>query len=254
MKRLYHREVRSALEASANQHPRLLTLSDIEGLPLIVQKYLVYAGAVGKPRVFRFKASCHGLIRSKPEDPWMRLTSEQYNLMGENPSRIFYIRAFKMGIPAAGIHLYKNARASMKIKLAGLFTIVDAKGKEMNQSETVTVLVEMCFMAPGALTDKNISWEILDDLSVRATYTNGNQTVSGILYFNPKGELINFISNDRYEADGKTFNLYPFLTPAGEYREQSGLRLASDISLIFRKPEGDFCYGRFFPDKIEYNV
>jgi len=111
-----------------------------------------------------------------------------------------------MGIPTVGIHLYKNATAIMKIKLAGLFTIVDGKGKEMDQGETVTVFNDMCYMAPASLIDKNIRWEILDSLSVKATFANGKQTISAVLHFNEKGELINFISKDRFDTpDGKTY-------------------------------------------------
>lgn len=160
-----------------------------------------------------------------------------------------------MGIPTVGIHLYKNATAIMKIKLAGLFTIVDGKGKEMDQGETVTVFNDMCYMAPASLIDKNIRWEILDSLSVKATFANGKQTISAVLHFNEKGELINFISKDRFDTpDGKTYKSYPWATPAKDYKAINGYRLASSASLIYQRPEGDFCYGEFILTGIEYNL
>ena len=132
-----------------------------------------------------------------------------------------------MGIPAKGLHLYKDEKAIMIIRLAGLFKVADAKGFEMNQGETVTIFNDMCCMAPATLIDKNIQWKILDSLTVKATYTNGSIAISANLVFNEKGELINFISNDRFEtADGKIYNSYPWSTPIKEYADLKGMKVA----------------------------
>ena len=123
----------------------------------------------------------------------------------------------------------------------------------MDQGETVTVLNDMFFMAPGSLIDKRIQWEMLDRLSVKAIFTNDSICVSAVLYFNDEGMLINFISNDRYETDGKEYKNYPWETPVQEYREFNGYRLPSKAQLIYKRPEGDFCYGEFELVNMEYN-
>ena len=159
-----------------------------------------------------------------------------------------------MGIPAGGLHMYKDEKAIMKIKIAGLFTVVDASGTEIDQGETVTLFNDMCFMAPATLIDRNIKWEILDNLTVRAEYTNGSITISAILYFNEKGELINFISNDRFETtDGKTYHNYPWITPVTGYKEVNCFTLAAGAKAIYRHPDEDFCYGEFNTVSVEYN-
>lgn len=182
----------------------------------------------------------------------MPLTSVQYNFIDE-PSRLFYIVAKKKGIPAIGIHLYQHEKAMFKIKIFGLFTVVDAKGKEMDQGETVTLLNDMCFMAPATLIDKRIKWESIDDLTVKAVFTNGNITINAVLYFNEKGELTNFISKDRFETDGKVYNNYPWSTPVTGYIGVNGYRLPSGAKLIYSRPDGEFCYGEFNLKNIEYN-
>ena len=159
-----------------------------------------------------------------------------------------------MGIPAGGLHLYKNEKAIMKIKIAGLFPVVDASGKEMDQGETVTVFNDMCFMAPATLIDQNIKWEDVDSTTVKASYTNGSISIEAILYFNEKGELVNFISNDRFEtADGKVYKNYPWITPVHSYQTINGYNLALGAQAIYRHPEGDFCYGEFNIVSVEYN-
>lgn len=253
MKKIYNSEVSVGLNRTSSLKPGLIMESDLQHLPPVVKKYLDYTGWVGKEKLFNSRIKFEGKIRSKPEDSWMTFTSEQYNFF-DRPTRIFFIKAYKMGIPAKGIHLYKDEKAIMVIKLAGLFKVVDAKGLEMNQGETVTVFNDMCCMAPSTLIDKNIQWEVIDSLTVKARYTNGNITISASLLFNEKGELINFISNDRFEtADGKIYKNYPWSTPIKEYKDFNGIRIASSASTIYHRPDADFCYGEFVMKEIEYN-
>lgn len=254
MKRFYNQEYREALLKAPLFVSEPLTEDDMHHLPALVQKYLRYTGAVGKEKVYHYRVICRGLLRSKPEDSWMKLRSEQLNTCGANPTRIFFIKAFKMGIPALGVHLYKNSVATMNIKLAGLWTLVDAKGPEMDQGETATVFAEMCYLAPAALIDPNIQWKTLDETCVQATFTNGRQSILGYLFFNPAGELVHFSTNDRYDTDGKCFKQTPWFASAKSYRTLAGLKLTSAISLIYQKPEGEFCYGVFEPIDIQYNV
>lgn len=254
MKKIFKSEVSTALERTKGITPELLTENDIPHLPAVVQKYLRYAGVVGKEKVVNFRVEFDGGIRSNPGDPFMKLRSVQYNFI-DNPTRIFYITAKKTGIPAYGIHLYKKETAIMVIKMLGLFTVADAKGQEMNQGETVTVFNDMCFMAPATLIDKNIQWETIDPLTVKARFTNGGITISATLFFNDCGELVNFVSNDRFETkDGKNYYNYPWETPVfGGYQEINGYRLARGAKAIYKHPEGDFCYGEFKIKNIEYN-
>ncbi len=251
--RRFRSDVVEAFNRTKNITPDIITENDIQHLPSIVQKYLLLSGVVGNKKIINFKATLEGKIRSKPEDDWMNLTSEQYNFY-DQPTRLFYIEARKMGIKAKGIHIYKDEKAIMLIKILGLFTVADAKGPEMDQGETVTVLNDMCFLAPATLIYTNIKWHEIDSLTVNATYTNKNITISANLLFNEKGELINFKSNDRFEStDGKKYKYYPWSTPAGEYKDYNGIKRPSMVSTIYHKPKGDFCYGEFYLKDIEYN-
>ena len=175
-KKLYKQEVNLANQKSQVKQNDILEEMDMAHLPNAVQKYLFYTGSVSKPKIQSVYIKATGKIRSKPTDGWMNFTSEQHNFFGE-PARFFYIKARKAGIPATGLHVYKNQTATMEIIVAGLFKVVDARGKEMNQGETVTVLNDMCFMAPVSLTDKNIQWEEIDPFHVKARYTDRKSVV-----------------------------------------------------------------------------
>jgi len=254
MKKKYLKEVRLRLQSEKSGTPGLLTENDIQHLPEPVKKYIRICGFVGKEKISNVFLKASGQIRSSEKSGWMQFTSQQYNFF-ESPFRAFFIRAVKMGVPAVGLHLYKNETATMVIKLLNLFTVVDAKGPEMNKGETVTVLNDMCFMAPGSLISKNMTWETMDTGQVKAAFTNGQITVSAILTFDDEGKLVNFLSFDRFEtSDGKNYINNPWETPVKEYRKSGDYYLPSKADVIYKRPEGDFCYLEFRLEEIKYNV
>ena len=79
-------------------------------------------------------------------------------------------------------------------------------------------------------------------------------TISARLSFNQAGELIDFVSNDRFlSADGKTFQSYPWSTPVRSYKRVGGRRVASYGEAVWHTPDGEFSYGKFNLAEIEYN-
>jgi hypothetical protein len=111
----------------------------------------------------------------------------------------------------------------------------------------------MCCLAPSALIDKNIRWETIDPLSVKADYTNGKITISATLFFNENGKLVNFISNDRFETDGKVYKSYPWSTPIINYKETYGYNLPSQLSTESQRQDLTFTYGEWKLKQVEYN-
>ena len=128
----------------------LLTEADLAQLPTLVQRYIRLNGAVGQPRVQNFRARFHGQIRSGPSARWMSFTGEQYNFY-DQPSRLFLMDASMFGVPFQVFHRFVGPSATMRVKVASVVTIVDAKGPEMDEAETVTLFNDLCVFAPGAL-------------------------------------------------------------------------------------------------------
>jgi len=232
---------------------QILTSKEIQHLPEPVQKYLIYVGAVGKPKVQNVRVVFNGSMKRNSKSGWMNITSRQYNFFDE-PSRFFYIRAKMFGIPFDGLHIYAGTEATMQIKVASMFQVVDAKGEKMSHGETVTVLNDMCFMAPSTLISKNIQWETIDSLSVKAKFTNYKITVSAVLMFNQQGELVDFISEDRYYCeDGKNYLPYRWSTPIKNYIDIKGRKVPSYGEAVWHMPDGEYCYAMFDLKEIEYN-
>ncbi|SDM60290.1 DUF6544 family protein [Acetanaerobacterium elongatum] len=253
--REYKNEAKRALEKIYGADNTILTLEDIQDLPKPVQNYIKYVGAIGKEKVHSFSVLAKGEMKMSNNSDWTPLDIEQYNFLDTQLIRLCYMKLKVYGLPIYALHSYTDKKANMHIKLAGLITVADAKGQEMRISDSITLLNDICLFAPAALIDDRISWEEIDDTTVKAIFNTAYCTVSATLYFNERGELINFISEDRYELknDG-SFRKAKWSTPFRDYKELDGMKVASYCEAIWNFPEGDYGYCRFTDiKKINYN-
>jgi hypothetical protein len=235
--------------------PTLLTEADLAPLPEPVQRYLRVTGSLGQPRVQNFRLRFRGQIRSGPAARWMKFTAEQYSFQDE-ATRLFLMRASSFGIPFEALHMFVGPSATMRVKAASLVQVVDSKGPDMDRAETVTLFNDLCVFAPAALVDRNIRWEPVDTRSLRAFYTNAGHTVSAELFFNEAGELIDFRSDDRLQSspDGKTFTRTRWSTPVSGYRAFGPRRVSVHGEARWHPVGGEFTYGKFELEEIEYNL
>jgi len=253
LKRAYKKQVSTFLEKTARSEKEILTKDDIKHLPDAVQKYIIYTGALGKEKVHSIRVVTEGEFKTDPEREWSNIKTRQHNFFAE-PTRIYLLNLKMFGLPVKGLHSYSNATASMQIKLGGLVTVAEAEGQEMNQSETVTVFNDMCLLAPASLIDDRIKWEVINKQAVKAYFKNNGYTISAELSFNDQGQLINFVSDDRYYSPtGETYQKVRWSTPVKEYKEINGMKLATYGEAIWHFPEGDYCYARLNIKEIEYN-
>lgn len=243
-------DVKRNLVTNNNLDNRLLTETDIAPLPAPVQKYIRYSGALNQPQPRNMRIVFAGKMRGKGKG-WFPFTTVQYNFF-ENPCRLFFMKARMLGTRVPGYHHYENGRATMDIRLLGLFSVTKAQGPLMDKAETVTLFNDMCLLAPGSLIDKRIEWQPIDSLSAKAVFTNGTISIAAMLYFNEQGQLVNFVCNERYDVNSK--KEYRFSTPVTAYATINGRQVLQKGSAIWHYPDGDFEYGQFILRDIAFNV
>ena len=248
--RTYKKDVADKLSTNDVIKEDILSAEDIEHLPIIVQNYLKYVGAIGKPKIHNVYIVSEGQMRAKGK-AYFPFTSEQYNFFKE-PTRLFFMNAKIKGLVIPGYHKYSNRKAKMDIRLFGLIKIVNPKPGVLDKAETVTFFNDMCLLAPAALIDSRIQWEEVDAFTIKAIFTNDPITVSAILYFNDEGQLINFESEDRLDVN--EMKQYKFSTPVSTYKNFDGYQLISCGDMIWHHPDGAFKYGQIRIKHVVYNV
>ena len=236
----------------------MVTEADLATLPDPVARYIQRFGAVGQPRPRNFFAEIHGRIRGGPDKPWMTFTGRQLNTYGKTPQRLFYIDATMFGLPVTVFHVFDAHAASMRGKVVSLVPILDARGPEMDRSETVTLFNDMVVFAPAALLDAEVRWTELSPTRVRAAYSRAGETITADLVFDEAGDLVDFVSQDRSRAsaDGTSFTTLPWNTPITRHGTRRGHRVAVEGAAMWdaADPEGHFSYIEFRVDDLAFNV
>jgi hypothetical protein len=185
----------------------------------------------------------------------MPFEADQQSFAGD-PARYFLMRARMRGLPVEAFHELSGGHATMRVRIAGLIPIVDARGDVMDRSETVTLFNDMCLLAPATLIDPAVVWGPVEGPTVHARFTNAAQTISARLLFGDDGLLVNFVSDDRSRSspDGKTFTRLRFSTPVRDYRDFGPVRLPAHGEARWLLPDGEFTYGEFDLQSVDYNI
>lgn len=241
----FERQVAVALTDAAQAVMPVLTKAEISILPTPVQRYLHNSGCIDKPRPSLVQMAFDAEMMRSPGKTWMPGSAEQFNRF-DVPKRMFFMRSRMFGLPVEVLHDYREHQASMKVRMASIFNLVDIKTDELARTETVTLLNDLCFFAPAWLADPRMSWREVNDRCANVVFTSGPHQVSASLSFDHNGDLVNFESNDRGALQGNgQFRYIPWSTPMQSYREFSGSRVPSYGEAIWHYPEGNFVYGRF---------
>lgn len=240
----------------------VLSEADLARLPGPLAGYIRLSGAVGQPRVANFHAAISGRIRGGPDQRWMSFRGEQVNSFSAGqtagPTRLFLIDATMFGLPVDVFHVFEAGTATMRVKICSLVPMVDAAGADMDRAETVTLFNDLCVLAPAALVDAPVDWQLVDGHRVRGSYTNGAHTVTAELVFDDDHQLVDFVSDDRLRAapNGRSFTRQRWSTPIRGYRSFGARRIgaAGEARWHAPAPENEFCYLEFFVDRIVYNA
>jgi len=249
----YRADIAAAQEAAGVLPVRVIGESDLVPLPSPVQRFLRASGVVGKPIPRALRIEFKGDIRSKG-GPWMPFTTTQVNTF-DPPTRAFWMDATMKGLPTKGYHRYGGGSAHMQIKVLGLFSVIDITGPQLDTAETVTWFNNLCMFAPGALIDRRITWEPINDHRARALFKHRGFAISAELVFDAQDRLVNFISDDRYYlGEDRSMVKSRFSTPARDHRVVSGVLLPGYGEAIYHFPDGEFTYGRFHTLNVRYET
>jgi hypothetical protein len=225
--------------------------TDLEGLPLVVKKWLEQSQVVGKERIEAVRLKQTASMRLKEEGPWMLAGVQQYFRVDE-PGFIWKVKVNMAPlIYFTGIDKYEDGRGHMLIKALSLVKVADAYGKEVDQGTLVRYLAESVWFPTAALSSY-IKWEEVDANSARATMTYGGISASGVFTFNQKGEVLSFVAQRYRDVNGQYF-MNTWVVDLKEHKVFNGIKIPSAGEVIWRLETGDYNWYRFEINDIEYN-
>ena len=228
----------------------LMRQLDVGGLPVPVQRGLRRAGVIDCTVPAAVRVLQEGKIRTTAGGRWLRFTAEEdYTL---NPPGFVW----NASLLAAGIRAGRatdslvNGRGRMRVKLFGIFTVVDASGHEMDQGSLMRWLNESMWFPAVWATDA-ISWEPVDDHAAIGSVAVDGLTATAEFHFDDDGRLVDFRA-DRFRAVGSGFEMTPWSTPLVEHQNFHGVELPSAGSAVWTLDHDTFEYIRIRVTDVSY--
>ena len=260
----FKRDVANGLAITSAAETTIITESDVAYMPAPVQRYLRFAGVVGKPRVANYRVRFKGTLTQKAGARPMNVDVEQLSF-ADPSARLFLVHTSMFGVPAEAYHRYVGDAATFRVKAASLVNVVDNTGPALTRAETVTLFNDMCLIAPATLLDKRVTWDAVDDTTAVAHFANAGNSIAATLTFDPQtGALDNFVSYDRERpedrdllglppADSPTDRMW-WETPISEWGVVDGITLPVRAVAIWHGRDKQLDYGHFEIVEAEYNV
>ena len=231
---------------AVSQHEDL----DLDHLPAPVRRSLVRSGVLERSVPTIVSVRQRGRIRTSSDSKWLPFTArERYAL---DPP--FFAWDATLKIAGIGVgrarDAFEDGHGSMRVRLLGLFTVVDASGPEMDQGSLMRWLNETMWF-PAVWATEVITWEAIDDHTARGSVTVGDLSATADFHFDDEGRLVDFSAN-RHRNTDDGFTMTPWSTPIDTHIDFDGLLLPASGSAIWHLPDGDFEYIRIEAMDVGY--
>ena len=187
------------------------TAEEIANLPESLQRYCEYIGLQNFPKhqvtrtifkntKFIFDAQS-GKVLNMDYDLW---------LFFDEPYRSAYCTSSMFGIPFDGMdYCTEDKRGGMKGFLGKTIKIFDVCDYQGYKAVLISWLAESVAFNPSALLSSYVTYDVIDDLHVKATVTYNGVSGSGIFTINQEGAITEFYSDERQveKVDGVLTNI-----------------------------------------------
>ena len=219
------------------------TGEDVAELPEPVQKYLRAAIRIGTPLVQGVHLTMRGSIKI---GRWLPFRATQLI----NPHRGFIWKARVAGIIAGSDH-YLNEEGGMDWKLAGLFTLAHADGKDASTSAAGRGGAEAIWIPTALLPRFGATWTATDDTHISVAHTIGDTSVEVHYALGPEGHIHSLVFDRWGDPDNTgTFCWHSFGGEITQYRTFNGLTIPSSGRLGWGFATDHWPHGEFFRYEI----
>lgn len=232
-----------------------VTKEEIATLPAPLQRYCAYAGLENFKKYqaahvffedtdFVFDAES-GKVLKMDYDLW---------LFYDSWFRSAYCQSSMFGIPFDGVdYCTEDFQGGMKGILGKMIQIFDVCTEQGYQAGLVSWFAESLTINPSALFSDYVTYEEIDEHSVRVKMADGKTEGEGIITINDKGEITEFYSDDRQveEIDGESKRI-GWRCEYGDYKKQNGILQAGKVKSIKVFPEKEVTYFSAENLQIEY--
>ena len=245
--RQVRQETGALLGNAQSQSDDVITEADLADLPAPVQRYLRYAGVVGKRPIQNARVMQRGGFRTAQDQPWMPFTAEE-TYTTDPPGFIWQARMSLFSLPILVVRdHYRDGEGRILAKIGGLATMADDRADEASLMRYFNELMWL----PTAYLGENVQWEAVDERTARATLTDSGMEATALFTFGDDGAIVNFEA-ERFSST--TGEIERWVTPIEEYGEFQGFRVPLRGHATWQLDDGDFTYIELEIVDVQYDV
>jgi len=229
-------------ETILSENLNTIKAEDLEGLPVVVRKWLTSVGVIGQERVRFIKFSQRGQMKlNQDQEEWINAKAKQYVRLHE-PAFLWHVDLPMLPmINTKGRDHFINGKASMQVYIGSLIPVVNVKNNEKtNESSLSRFLLELP-LYPTAALEEYIIWEGTDELSAKAILSYNNMTVEAIFCFDEKSKLRR-IEALRYKENDEKAKRIPCFGEIKAYETFGGMKIPSKIDITWLLNDGEYTW------------
>ncbi len=240
-------------ENSKTVDQKIITKETISNLPQIVQKWLIYSGAVGKEPISNVHLIQSLQLKMKEDQKaWNTAEADQY--FTTEPPAFNWKTSIHMNsiINVVGRDKFESGGGEMSIKMFGIVPIADVKNSAKTNEATLQRYLAEIVWFPTAALSPYIKWEPIDDISTKAIMNYRGTECSGIFHFDSSGEFIKFTAmrfKDVKDDERKLWTVNAIKTA-----ERDGIKIPVECEAKWKLPNQDWTWLKLKIIDIEYNL
>jgi hypothetical protein len=213
-------------------------------LPAPVQRYFRHVLKPGQPYLRSVRLRHDGQFKTDLKKDWIAIRGEEY-FRADTPHYIWIGQTTWF----SARDQYVAGRGSLTVRLLGVLPIVQGSGPSFDQGELLRWLAEAVWFPTSLLPGGKAVWSPVDDYSATLTLTDQGLTVSCLMSFNEKNELVR-CQAQRYSDET---HLETWLCRLSDYHDWHGLRVPTQASAAWVIDDEELPYARFILRDIEYD-
>jgi hypothetical protein len=224
---------------------------ELDGLPAPVARYLRQVLRNGQPTVRRARIDWRGEFNmGQPgADNWKPFSATA-NYVVDPPGFVWDARiAMAPLMPVLVRDMFLEGRGSMRGKMVGLITVVDAaQTPQLSMAALQRHLAESIWFPTALLPSQGVRWEPIDEARSRATLSSGGISASVEFHFGADGLVTATTVADRLFDNGKSPPVPQFWRARVQgWCEFEGMKLPAQAVAEWVLDSGVYAYWRGAP-------
>lgn len=248
-------ELRAKLEATRRSISlKNYDAKEIENLPLPVRRYFHAVLNDGQPIISAAKMTHEGHFKmEKTQSKWSSFTSSQIVIM--QPPGFDWDASIAM-VPGLNVYVhdaYVAGEGILHAELLGLVTLANMRGTpEAAHGELMRFLAEAAWYPTALLPSQGVRWEAIDEMSAKATLSDGITTVSLDFQFDSTGLITCIRAPARHRIVNGVLVATPWRGWFRNYDVRNQMRIPLEGEVAWELPDGVWSYWRGHTREITY--